>query len=137
MGDSVSFIEKGIGMIADAFPACKIERTPLIVSEPWGYESNNKYANLTIRTEIPIETSESNAIKLLDALQRIEREISAVPHRTADGAYRDREIDIDIIAIERLPNMSHPRLQLPHPRAAERDFVRLPMLELGALSLIT
>ncbi|MCM1451301.1 MAG: 2-amino-4-hydroxy-6-hydroxymethyldihydropteridine diphosphokinase [Clostridium sp.] len=135
MGDALGFVEKGVGMIAYAFPAGEIKRTEPLASEPWGYESPNSYVNLTIRLSVPGEATEQRALDMLDALQEIEREISAVPHRNADGSYRDREIDIDIVAIEGL-RMGHPRLQLPHPRAAERDFVRIPMLRLGALSLI-
>lgn len=66
---------------------------------------------------------------LLDVLQGIERRISDVPHRNPDGSYRDREIDIDIILIDRL-HISTPRLEVPHPRMWQRDFVIGPLLEL-------
>lgn len=137
MGDALGFVEKGVGMIANAFPASSITRTEPVVSEPWGYESANPYVNITIRLAMPGEPTEQNALALLDTLQRIEREISAVPHRNDDGTYRDREIDIDIIAIEGQPAMAHPRLTLPHPRAAERPFVADPMRALNAAHLLS
>lgn len=135
MGDAQGYVEKGIDMIAKAFPSSAITRTEAIISAPWGYESENPYLNLTIRLENSDKNTEENALSLLDALQGIERKISAVPHRNADGTYRDREIDIDIIAIEGL-KMDTPRLRLPHPHAAERDFVRMPMAKLGAEHLL-
>lgn len=135
LGDALNFVEKGIGMIADAFPECEITRTPVIVSEPWGYASAHPYINLTVRLTLPLPTTEAHAIDLLNALQGIEQEISTVPHRNADGTYRDREIDIDIIAIDGL-RMHHPRLVLPHPRASQRPFVTIPMHRLSASHLL-
>lgn len=41
-----------------------------------------------------------------------------------------RTIDLDIIDFDGL-RLDDPELTLPHPRAAERDFVRLPLKELG------
>ena len=73
--------------------------------------------------------TDTEAEALLDKIQQIERDISAMPHRNADGTYRDREIDIDIIAIDHL-HIDTPRLQVPHPRARQRDFVTVPLQEL-------
>jgi len=136
MGDARRFVEIGVDKISAAYPEAEITRTEPIVSEPWGYASANEYVNLTLRLNTPEETSESNALALLNTLQAIEREISDVPHRNADGTYRDREVDIDIIAIEGL-RISNQRLTLPHPRAAQRDFVTKPMQALGAAHLLT
>lgn len=136
MGDARAFVEEGVRRLALAWPAARIVRTEPVVSEPWGYDSGNLFVNLTIRLETSADATEQEAIALLDRLQAIEREISSIPHRNADGTYRDREIDIDIIAIEGL-RMRHPRLTLPHPRAAERAFVTIPMQELAAAWLLS
>ncbi len=66
---------------------------------------------------------------LLDATQAVERSISSMPHRNADGSYRDREIDIDIIAVDDVVYSSE-RLVLPHPRMRGRYFVLRPMVSL-------
>ena len=50
-------------------------------------------------------------------------------HRNADGSYRDREIDIDIIAVDDVVYSSE-RLVLPHPRMRGRYFVLRPMVSL-------
>lgn len=135
MGEARAFVEEGVRRIGLAWPGAKIARSEAVVSEPWGYDSPNAYVNLVVRIETPVPASEAGALAMLDALQAIEREVSAVPHRNADGSYRDRELDIDIIAVEGL-TMDHPRLTLPHPRAAQREFVTGPMRELGAGHLL-
>ena len=61
-----------------------------------------------------IDTSPAALHTLLDALQAIERSISPLPHRNSDGTYRDRGIDIDIIALDTLV-YSDERLSIPHP----------------------
>ncbi len=56
-----------------------------------------------------------------------------MPHRNSDGSYRDREIDIDIILIDDM-RIDSPRLQVPHPRMLERDFVMIPLRELRGVA---
>ncbi len=101
-------------------------------SAPWGYDSPNEFINMGVRLDFPGELTPERALKLLDELRAIEKGICPAPHRNPDGSYRDREIDIDIITAGAL-RMTHPRLQLPHPRAHQRPFVLEPMRELGGL----
>ncbi|MBQ4291718.1 MAG: 2-amino-4-hydroxy-6-hydroxymethyldihydropteridine diphosphokinase [Muribaculaceae bacterium] len=96
-------------------------------SEPWGYESANKYLNVVVKAAFDTDIE---PLWLLDRLQEIERGICKASHRDADGNYIDRRIDIDIIAIDNLV-VDHPRLQLPHPRMFERDFVLKPLAEIA------
>lgn len=96
-------------------------------SEPWGYESANKYLNVVVKAAFDTDIE---PLWLLDRLQEIERGICKASHRDADGNYIDRRIDIDIIAIDNLV-VDHPRLQLPHPRMLERDFVLKPLAEIA------
>ncbi len=102
------------------------------VNAPQGFESTSDFVNLgaVLTVEQTAALTAADAIRLLDCFQNIERELSAMPHRNSDGSYRDREIDIDIVAIEGLKVESE-RLTLPHPRAHERDFVKIPLRELG------
>ncbi|MCM1066702.1 MAG: 2-amino-4-hydroxy-6-hydroxymethyldihydropteridine diphosphokinase [Muribaculaceae bacterium] len=103
----------------------------IVESEPWGYLSANPYLNQGLAIDINGDpTSVPWLHSLLDATQAIERSLSATPHRNPDGSYRDREIDIDIIAVDTLA-YSDTRLTLPHPRMHLRDFVLLPMAELA------
>jgi 2-amino-4-hydroxy-6-hydroxymethyldihydropteridine diphosphokinase len=63
--------------------------------------------------------------ELLDAVNRIE----AQHGRVRAERWGDRTLDIDIIAVDDL-QVHDERLTVPHPRAAERDFVLAPWAEL-------
>lgn len=62
---------------------------------------------------------------LLDALNAIEH----ANGRVRDEHWGDRTLDLDLITFAEL-QQSDERLTLPHPRAAERDFVLRPWLEI-------
>src|SRR5699024_10171870 len=61
-------------------------------------------------------------LALLDALQRLE----AVHGRVRDVRWGPRTLDLDMLAYDDL-HMNHNRLRLPHPRAAQRAFVLVPL----------
>lgn len=61
---------------------------------------------------------------LLDALHAIEHKHG----RERLERWGDRTLDLDLIAYDEL-EISSPDLQIPHPRAHERDFVLAPWLE--------
>ncbi len=72
-----------------------------------------------------LETSLS-PYRLLDELHRIEAEAGRI--RTIRNG--PRPLDLDIILYEGV-GLDDPRLTLPHPRAHEREFVLLPLADLG------
>lgn len=93
-----------------------------IETAPWGFSSPNKFLNVGVSFDTDMAPE-----RLLRALQSVEREISGgAPHRNADGSYRDRLVDIDIIIYGDM-KISSEELTIPHPRAAERDFVLKPL----------
>ncbi len=53
-----------------------------------------------------------------------------MPHRNPDGSYRDREIDIDMIALDGCV-VDSPDIIVPHPRMDIREFVLVPMAGLA------
>lgn len=70
-------------------------------------------------------------LQLLDALQGIENQQGRV-RRQRWGA---RTLDLDILLYGG-DTLESPRLTLPHPRMAERDFVLYPLLEIGGPNLM-
>lgn len=100
-----------------------------VVSEPWGFESDNAFINIGVNIDTVLPP-----LELLDTLQAVERRISPGSHRNPDGTYRDRDIDIDIIAYDGV-TMDTPRLTLPHPHAREREFVLSPLRAIWPFSL--
>ncbi len=132
LGDRLAYIGEAIRLIAGAFPKAVLRRSDVVESEPWGYESEQPFLNIGIALDYPVDIDPRF---LLDTLQRIERQVSDTPHRNADGTYRDRCIDIDIIAIDLL-TLASESLTIPHPRAALRPFVMEPMRQLAPPAVI-
>lgn len=122
-GDSETLIGRAVALVLEHFKPLKFRVSQPYRSEPWGFESQNKFLNvgLGIRIDGDIEP-----LDVLHAVQEIERSLSSMPHRNPDGSYRDRELDIDIIEIPGKTICSD-ELTLPHPRASERDFVMIPL----------
>lgn len=127
-GDRRAFLRRAVAAIGELG---SVRASGEYANAPQGFESPNEFVNMAV--ELTMERrrpwNEPDAEALLAKLKAIERSISAMPHRCPDGSYRDREIDIDIIAIEGFA-MASPTLTLPHPRAAERPFVVIPLSEL-------
>lgn len=159
-GDRQALIEQAVAFITLQFPQATLRRSDFIETAPWGFDSDNKFLNLGIALDFPTSgnsndidkyhainesavvvpnderkkiVTEADLKQLLDfhgKIQRIEQAVSSCHHRDANGNYIDREIDIDIIAIDDLI-INTPTLIIPHPRMHLRDFVLTPMLQLA------
>lgn len=69
-------------------------------------------------------------LPLLDVLLQLERSRG----RVRDEKWGPRTLDLDVLAMfegDALLRVHHPRLQLPHPEYARRDFVLRPLLEIA------
>lgn len=115
-------LARAVALLSERFEVTAISDP--VESEPQGFDSPHRFLNIgvSLLTDLDPEA-------LLDVMQEIERLIGRLPHRNADGSYRDRDIDIDIIFIDGIV-CSSARLTLPHPRARERDFVTGPLRQL-------
>ena len=122
LGDKKALIEKALESIGETFGYYCISE--FVESEPWGFDSTNSFLNIGVAFQSSLHPE-----KILDELQRIEREISSVRHRDSQGNYQDREIDIDIMAIDNISYHSS-RLIIPHPHLHERDFFIKPLQQL-------
>jgi len=124
LGNSRSQIELAVAWIS-FLATGELRRSSFIESEPWGFSSPNKFLNLGIEFE---STTPPEA--LLGYLLELQNSISAAPHRTHNGTYADRLIDIDLIYYGNL-TINTPALVLPHPRLHMREFVLTPINELS------
>lgn len=124
MGNRQALIEQAVAHI-EFLCGTKCKQSPIIESAPWGFESPHPFLNIGIA----VETSLAPII-LLQELLKIEKSISAASHRDENGNYIDRQIDIDLIAVDDIV-VDSPTLQLPHPRMHLRDFVVTPMVHLN------
>ena len=102
-------------------------------SEPWGFESPNPFCNICCCVETPMQPME-----VLNATQAIERALGRnqkSPITNHKPVYSDRPIDIDIIRVydDTLKEIvsNDPLLTIPHPLYKQRDFVVIPLREIG------
>lgn len=101
-------------------------RSSIVESEPWGFDSDNGFLNMGIAID-----SQFSPIQALNIIHDIEHELNhGRSHRDANGAYVDRLVDIDIMAIDDLV-IDLPSLKVPHPHMASRDFFLKPMAEIA------
>jgi 2-amino-4-hydroxy-6-hydroxymethyldihydropteridine diphosphokinase len=112
---AISEIERRIGPVR--------AQSAFLATEPWGFGSQNTFLNAAIRIE-----TKFSPLELLDETQQIERDLGR-KHKSVNGQYHDRIIDIDILLYDDL-HISTPRLTIPHPHMHERDFVIIPLKEI-------
>lgn len=122
LGNRRELIEQALSHIGETFGYYCV--SGFVESDPWGFESTNRFLNIGVafKTENAPET-------ILDLLQGIEKTLSKVSHRDANGNYKDREIDIDIMKIDDMV-INTGRLIVPHPHLYEREFFLQPLREL-------
>lgn len=94
-----------------------------IETEPWGFESANKFLNMCVRI-----TTTLSPEQLLATTKDIELQLGRTT-KSVNGQYHDRPIDIDILTYDDL-HINTPSLTIPHPHMHERDFVMIPLREI-------
>ncbi len=97
-------------------------------SAPWGFASENDFCNICVALDTPY-----SPIELLHSTQQIEQSMGRT-HKSENGHYTDRIIDIDLLLYYTADGTSVPcttqELTLPHPLMQERDFVMKPLGEI-------
>lgn len=128
-GDSAAIIGEAVRRIGTLLPERAMRVSSPYRSRAWGYESEHEYVNVGVMFEGRGAPTSSDARAFLGRLQGIEKALGHCPHRNADGSYRDRDLDIDLIDMDGIV-MDTPDLVLPHPRMHLRAFVLKPIAEI-------
>ena len=124
LGHREENIRKAISLIGERV-GLVIRQSSLIETEPWGFESKNKFLNGVILCDTALTPRQ-----VLKATQKIERELGRKTKTShASRLYHDRPIDIDILIYDDLI-VDEPDLKIPHPLMHERDFVMIPLKEI-------
>lgn len=133
LGNKEEHIRKAISLIGERVGTV-LRQSTLIETEPWGFESENRFLNGVILCE-----TELTPRQLLKITQKIERDLgrkkkSASTHSShlsslTSHLYKDRPIDIDILLYDDLV-IDEPDLKIPHPLMHQRDFVMIPLNEI-------
>ena len=122
LGDKEANIRNAISLISERV-GLVVRQSSLISTEPWGFESDHRFVNACVLCETTLTPRQ-----VLRATQKIERELGRT-HKSVNGHYADRLIDIDIVLYDDL-RVDEPDLQIPHPLMFERDFVMIPLGEI-------
>ena len=128
LGNRETNITRAIELIGERV-GLVIRQSSLIETEPWGFESDNKFLNGVILVETTL-----TPCQLLTVTQKIERELGKrrkhSTRRSQDSSlFRDRPIDIDILLYDDL-TIDEPDLKIPHLLMQDRDFVMIPLNEI-------
>lgn len=120
IADAIRLISERVGTV--------LRQSSLIETEPWGFNSENRFLNGVILCETSLTPRQ-----VLKATQKIERALGrrqkSVGADTDVPDYHDRPIDIDILLYDDL-SVDEPDLKIPHPLMYERDFVMIPLNEI-------
>ncbi|MCR5366249.1 MAG: 2-amino-4-hydroxy-6-hydroxymethyldihydropteridine diphosphokinase [Prevotella sp.] len=144
LGDRASNILRAIQLIGERVGTV-VRQSSLIETEPWGFESPNKFLNAVILCE-----TERTPREVLRLTQKIERDmgrrkktsLNSIRNATLSKRelsslnYSDRPIDIDILLYDDM-TVDEPDLKIPHPLMYERDFVMIPLNEIKHIEITT
>ena len=123
MGDRRDNLYRAVVALVAGMDGCAV--SSIVESEPWGFESENRFMNLGMCLSSELEPQ-----AMLDRIHKIEHYLGSASHRDEHGGYVDRLVDIDIVAIDDLV-INTATLQAPHPHLPERDFFLKPMIQLA------
>ena len=122
-GNKKENLTRAIEELSLALGKC-IMQSSFMETEPWGYESENKFLNCVVAFE-----TYKSPIELLETTEKIERKLGRTT-KSAGGIYHDRVIDIDILLYGN-ETVENDRLTIPHPLMHKRDFVLVPLNEIA------
>ncbi|MBP5374206.1 MAG: 2-amino-4-hydroxy-6-hydroxymethyldihydropteridine diphosphokinase [Bacteroidales bacterium] len=138
MGERELLLMRAVTLLDQALgsPAERISR--IIETPSWGFEGA-PFLNMCVRYSLEaLEDPEAQALDVLAKVKEIENTLGRPQeplfNDKGERIYHDRPIDIDLLFMGRL-EMESETLTLPHPRIAERDFVKKPLKEIAKPSL--
>jgi 2-amino-4-hydroxy-6-hydroxymethyldihydropteridine diphosphokinase len=100
-----------------------IKSSSIYETEPWGFQSKDKFLNLVVKVETDLSPS-----GLLGRILMIE---SLLGRTRGQKQYSSRLIDIDILLYGDLV-INEESLKIPHPLLQERKFVLVPLSEIAS-----
>lgn len=117
-GDKKKHIEDAIRLLQEKI--VNIEVAKLYETKPWGFTDQDYFLNTAVKGKTDLSPE-----ALLPFLKSIEQKVGRVQR----FRWGPREIDIDIIFYDDTV-FQNDGLEIPHPRAHERDFVLQPIVDL-------
>ena len=160
MGDRSANLAEAERRLDKALDACVRAKSSVVATRAWGFEGED-FLNCVLRYDLPCELflrplsrpiphsatqlsehcefSDQQALALLDTVKAIETGMGRAENVQYDAQgrriYHSRIIDIDILFIG-IQRFALPRLSVPHPLMAQRDFVMRPLREIATPQLM-
>ena len=135
-GDRVQNMENALSLLNIELKTPYKAVSSFIETEPWGFESDEKFLNAAVRYELDLPEGynpEAEGLMILEICKDIERCLGRTgePQFDADGnrIYASRPIDIDILLLGD-NKIDCKELTVPHRLMYERDFVMIPLKEI-------
>lgn len=119
VGDRLLNLNKAIELLSEKIQILK--KSKIYISKAVGYTDQPDFHNMVLYGKTDLSPEE-----LFNFIKDVEKNVGRV-YRFHWGP---REIDIDILFYNDLVYKSD-KLNIPHPRLHERDFVLLPLIELN------
>jgi 2-amino-4-hydroxy-6-hydroxymethyldihydropteridine diphosphokinase len=123
--DALSYISEAISLIEKNIGQGCLKKSSNYSNEAQGFSSSTLFINSVIKLDTRLSPT-----KLLLECERIERLLGR--NSKSINEYADRVIDIDIIFYAN-HIITEDRLQIPHLRFQQRDFVLYPLLEIDCV----
>ena len=121
IGERLSHIERCLQLIKKSPDIEDVRISPIYETEPMGFSSSNMFLNGVVQVNFTCAI-----FHLYSQLLEIERQF----HRVEGKPYGDREIDLDLLAVDEMIITSE-ALVVPHPKMHLRKFVLNPFKDLN------
>lgn len=122
MGNREDNLEQAVRHIKESIGTVRASSS-VYETEPWGFESPDKFLNVVIKVETELSPS-----GLLGRILMIE---SLLGRERGSRRYSSRLIDIDILLYDEII-VEEESLIVPHPQIQNRRFVLIPLCELAS-----
>ena len=136
-GDKRKNIEDALSLLNIEFGTPFKAVSSLIETDPWGFESDEKFVNAAVYYELEFKEGynpEAEGLMILEICKSIERRLGRTGNPQYDEkgerVYSDRPIDIDILLFGD-NKIDCEELTVPHKLMYERDFVMIPLKEIN------
>ncbi len=123
VGGARAILDEAVRRFCDGSTVKLVARSSDYLTPPWGVIDQPPFVNLCLIVETTLTPR-----ALLERALAIEANLGR--DRTVETRWGPRAIDIDIVAYDDLV-LEEPDLRLPHPRAAARAFVLVPLDEIA------
>jgi 2-amino-4-hydroxy-6-hydroxymethyldihydropteridine diphosphokinase len=121
LGNKIENIEQALILIQSEIGIIS-KRSTYYYSQAQGFVSSNDFVNIVVKA-----ATDFSPLDVLNTIERVEKKLGRTSK--SNGIYKDRLIDIDILYFNN-EIIRTDFLIVPHPFIFDREFVRVPLLEI-------